>query len=597
MKYAKLAFGLLLVSACVADAQAPSPATAARGVTLAPHPLTSYAPVTDEVLRNPNPNDWIMVRGNYEGYGFSSLKQIEKSNVKNLQLVWARTMETGVNEGAPLVHDGVMFLPNPDDVVQAIDAASGELLWQYRRSLPSQDKFLSHYWGQRKRSVFLYKDRIYLVTKDNFVMALDAKTGKEVWQTDRGGDLYITNTSGPIVVNGVVIAGSNCQDAPMTCYVTGHDAESGKELWRNYVVPKKGEPGDETWAGVPFEKRWMTGVWGPITYDPQLNLVYYGSSGVGPASEAQRGMIGATMAGTNTRYAVDPKTGKIAWKHQVLPSDNWDLECTFEMLPMTLDVNPDPKAEGMMAVGKVGATKTRRTLTGVPCKLGVMWSFDAAKGDFLWAKSTIYQNVVKGIDAKGKVTVDESQLMRDLKKTYFHCPPHAGGRDWPFTAYSPEHKVLYVMLQNMCAEYRVRADNIPSKPADQYNTIGPMVLAPGKSNIGRIDAISVETGKTMWSWETPASNYSSILATAGGIIFNGDMARNFRALDQASGKVLWETRLGSQVEATPVTFSVKGRQYVAIAAGGGYNAGPLRIRPDIDQATGSNMLYVFALPQ
>ena len=270
---------------------------------------------------------------------------------------------------------------------------------------------------------------------------------------------------------------------------------------------------------------------------------------------------------------------------------------SFQKLMKQAHRKSDAKTDGMMAVGRGVSGKSRRTLTGVPCKLGVMWSFDAAKGDFLWAKSTIYQNLVKGIDNRGKVTVDESQLLRDLKKTYHHCPPHAGGRDWPFTAYSPQHNVMYVMLQNMCADYRVRADNIPSKPADQYNTIGPMVLTDGKSNIGRIDAISVETGKTLWSWETPASNYSSILATAGGVIFNGDMARNFRALDQESGKVLWQTRLGSQVEGTPVTFSTGGRQYIAIVAGGGYNAGPLRIRPDIDQVSGGNMVYVFALPQ
>src|SRR6185369_13051990 len=594
MKRPVVAFMVMTACASVAVAQAPAPL---NGTTIAPHPLASYVPVTDSVLRNPDPSDWIMMRGNYQGWGYSTLDQISKANVKGLQLAWARTMEPGINEATPIIYKGVMFLGNPNDVIQAIDAATGDLLWQYRRNLPSQEAFHNNFWGQRKRSVFLYDDKLYTVTRDNFLLALDAKTGKALWEVNRGGDLYITNTTGPIVVNGVVIAGSNCQEAAQGCFVTGNDAATGKELWRNSLIPKKGEPGDETWGGMPFEQRWMTGVWGPITYDPDLNLAFYGSSGVGPSSDAQRAVKGlATLAGTNTRYAVDPKTGKVAWKHQVLPQDNWDQECTFEMMSITTPVHPDTQAKGMMAVGRRAASASRKTLTGVPCKTSIMWSFDAAKGDFLWAKSTVYQNLVNGIDAKGQVTVNPDQLMRDINKSYHQCPTHSGGRDWPFAAYSPQTNVMYVMLQNLCTDYKVRADNIPSKPRDQYNTSGKPMLADGSTNIGRLDAISVETGKTLWSWETPASNYSPVLATAGGVLFNGSMDRYFRAFDQSNGKVLWQTRLGSQVFGAAVTYRVAGRQYIAVAAGGGFNNGPIQIRPDLDQPSGGNMVYVFALP-
>ena len=201
------------------------------------------------------------------------------------------------------------------------------------------------------------------------------------------------------------------------------------------------------------------------------------------------------------------------------------------------------------------------------------------------------------IDNKGAVTLSENMLMTDINKTYRQCPTHAGGRDWPFAAYSPQTDVMYVQLQNLCANYKVRANNIPSKPSDQYNTIGAQVIADGSTNIGRLDAISVETGRTLWSWETPASNYSPVLATAGGVLFNGSMDRYLRAFDQSDGKLLWQTRLGSQVFGAPVTFSVAGRQYIAVAAGGGYNTGPVQLRPDLDQPSGSNMVYVFALPQ
>jgi alcohol dehydrogenase (cytochrome c) len=570
---------------------------ASTGVTSAPHPLAEYQPVTDAVLRNPDPSDWIMMRGNYQGWGFSSLNQINKSNVKGLQLVWARLMEPGVNEATPIVYKGVMFLGNPADVIQALDAATGELLWQYRRTLPSRETLRSH-WGQRKRSVFLYEDKVYTITWDNILIALDAKTGKLVWETNRGGDYYATNTTGPIVVDGVVIAGASCQEAPFGCYVTGHDARTGKELWRNTLIPKQGEAGDETWGGMPFDQRWMTGVWGPITYDPETNMAFYGSSGVGPAADVQRGVKGnASLAGTNTRYAIDPKTGKVIWKHQVLPQDNWDQECTFEMMPITTAVNPDPKAKGMMAVGRRAASPSRKTLTGVPCKTGIVWSFDREKGDFLWAKSTAFQNLINGIDSRGRVTVNPEQLMLDVKKTYHQCPTHAGGRDWPFSAYSPETNVLYIQMQNLCADYRVRADNIPSRPRDQYNTIGKTLIADGHDKIGRLDAVSVETGRTLWSWETMSSNYSPVLATAGGVLFNGGMDRYFRAFDQSDGKVLWQTRLGSQVFGAATTFRIAGRQYIAVAAGGGYNGQPLTLTSSIDQPSGGNMVYVFALPQ
>jgi len=598
MSHTRLALAALLASVCAAMAQSPTTTPEIlKGTTIAPHPLASYEPVSDATLRHPDPADWLMMRGNYQGWGFSTLKQIDKTNVKGLQLVWARAMEPGINEATPIVYKGVMFLGNPNDVVQAIDAASGDLLWEYRRNLPPLSAFRNNFWGQRKRSIFLYNDKIYTVTKDNFLVALDARSGKELWEINRGGDLYATNTSGPIVVNGVVIAGSNCQEAPFGCFVTGNDSETGKELWRNELIPKKGEPGDETWGGMPYDQRWMTGVWGPITYDPDLNLAFYGSSGVGPASEAQRGAIGATMAGTDTRFAVDPKTGKIVWKHQVLPEDNWDQECTFEMMAITTPVHPDAKTKGMMAVGRRVESASRKTLTGVPCKTSIMWSFDEAKGDFLWAKSTVFQNLVNGIDNKGKVTVNPDEVMTDIHKLYHQCPTHAGGRDWPFAAYSPDTNVMYVELQNLCTDYRVRADNIPSKPHDQYNTLGKVLIADGSTNIGRLDAISVETGKTLWSWETPASNYSPVLATASGLLFNGGMDRYLRALDENDGKVLWQTRLGSQVFGAPVTFSVAGRQYIAVAAGGGYNTGPVQLRPDLDQPSGSNMVYVFALPQ
>jgi alcohol dehydrogenase (cytochrome c) len=556
---------------------------AAQAPTRTARTVPNFVTLTDQLLRTPKPEDWVIHRGNYQSWGYSPLDQINKSNVKNLQLVWSRAMEPGINQMTPLVYNGVMYLGNPGDVIQAIDAASGDLIWQYRQEQPPAASFPANY-GQRKRSIALYGDNVYFVSWDNTVVALDARTGKLVWQTNRGGNLLVQNSSGPIVANGVVVAGSTCQVAGFGCYVTGHDAKTGKELWRNELIPRPGQPGDETWAGSPFESRWMTGVWGQLTYDPELDLVYYGSSGVGPASEAERKMPGATMAGTNTRFAVRPKTGEVVWKHQVLPRDNWDQECTFEMMIINTPVNP-------VSGGR------RKTLTGVPCKTGIAWSFDAASGEFLWAKPTVEQNIVERINEKGLVTVNENSVLKELGKTYHICPTYNGGRDWPQGAYSPKTNVMYMPLSNLCIESTARTDR-PSAPSNVYNTNNVGRFAAGKDKVGRIDAISVETGKTLWSWETRVTNYSPILATGGGLLFNGSMDRYLRALDADKGQVLWQTRLPSQVVGGAVAFSINRRQYIAVAAGGGTLAAiGVSMTPEADTLGGGNAVYVFALPQ
>jgi len=488
----------------------------------------------------------------------------------------------------------VMYLGNPGDVIQAIDATNGDLIWQYRHEQPPAASFPANH-GQRKRSIALYGDNVYFVSWDNTVVALEARTGKLVWQTNRGGNLFVSNSSGPIVANGVVVAGSTCQVAGFGCYVTGHDAKTGTELWRNEMIPRPGQPGDETWAGSPYESRWMTGVWGQLTYDPELDLVYYGSSGVGPASEAERKMPGATMAGTNTRFAVRPKTGEVVWKHQVLPRDNWDQECTFEMMIINTPVNPS--SAGMLAVNPNVSGGRRKTLTGVPCKTGIAWSFDAASGEFLWAKPTVEQNIVERINEKGLVTVNENSVLKELGKTYHICPTYNGGRDWPQGAYNPKTNVMYMPLSNLCIESTARTDR-PSAPSNVYNTNNVGQFAAGKDKVGRIDAISVETGKTLWSWETRVTNYSPILATGGGLLFNGSMDRYLRALDADKGQVLWQTRLPSQVVGGAVAFSINRRQYIAVAAGGGTLAAiGVSMTPEADTLGGGNAVYVFALPQ
>jgi alcohol dehydrogenase (cytochrome c) len=305
-------------------------------------------------------------------------------------------------------------------------------------------------------------------------------------------------------------------------------------------------------------------------------------------------MPGATMAGTNTRFAVRPKTGEVVWKHQVLPRDNWDQECTFEMMIINTPVNPD--AGSMLSVNPNARREPRKTLTGVPCKTGIAWSFDAATGEFLWAKQTNEQNIVAKIDPKGLVTVNEDAVLKEVGKTYHVCPTYNGGRDWPSGAYNPKSNVMFIPLTNLCIDSTART-NAPA-PELVYNTTNVGKFATGKDKVGRIDAISVETGKTLWSWETRVTNYSPLLATGGGLLFNGSMDRYLRALDIDTGRLLWQTRLAAQAVGGTVTYSINGRQYVAITAGGGPIAAIGRgMTPEADTPSGSNAVYVFALPQ
>lgn len=551
--------------------------------------------VTDEVLANPAAGDWPSYGRDITNYRFSPLDQINTDNVGELTLVWARALEPGNMQAAPLEFGGVLFTAAPGDVVQAMDAATGKLIWEYRRTLP--DRATLHSLGENKRGIALYEDKIYMATWDNFIVAIDAKTGQVAWESDRGGGAdLISNTTGPIVANGVVVAGSTCQYSEFGCYVTGHDAATGEELWRNEFIPKEGEEGDETWGDSTHDQRWMTGAWGQMTYDPVLDLVFYGSTGAGPAAEFQRNTVGGTLYGSNTRFAVKPKTGEIVWRHQVLPRDNWDQECTYEMIPVDINSAPAADMEGLLALG-TGEAGTKRVLTGVPCKTGVMWQFDAATGEFIYARDTVKQTIIESVDDTGLVTVNEATIPTEVDVATPMCPTYLGGRDWSPTAFNPESKVMFVPLTNMCAN----ATALDQEPTglDVYNTELEYVLPEGVTDAGRIDAINVETGKTLWSWTQQTPQYASITATGGGLIFTGGLDRRFKALDQETGELVWSTTLASSVTGHPISYEVDGVQYIAIPAGGpSFASGMMAASGSTeDIVSGSNALYVFALPK
>jgi alcohol dehydrogenase (cytochrome c) len=496
--------------------------------------MDKFVPVTQKDLNNPDPADWLMLGGNMEHWNYSPLDQINRQNVGGLQLVWARQMPTtGGRAGtSPIVHDGIMYLISPNDALLAVDALTGSRIWEYHRELPQHGEakgLIHHNYSGAKRGLALYGDKIFTVTSDNSVVALDAKTGKVAWEAVRGTDGYVANTSGPIIANGVLIAGGSCQNAPFGCYVTGHEITTGKELWRNEVIPHPDGPGDETWRGMPFQNRWCTGIWGQIVYDPVQNLVHYGSSGICPASDFERGVAGknATLAGTDTRWAVRPDTGEIVWRRQILPQDNWDQECTFEMMLVDTPMHPNANAEGMLAANPNIAEKKVRALVGMPCKNPVFWSLDAETGNFFYARETFRgaQNLYKSIDpVSGLATMNQDVVYDRPGKKIFYCSSHSGGRDAHVApAYDPTRNIMIQATGNICTNETAHDDRKPG-PEDTYNVTGQQAQNPnvalmkdGQYPVGQITAVDVATGNTVWQYQQRAYNYSAVLATAGGL--------------------------------------------------------------------------------
>ena len=275
-----------------------------------------FVPVTDAMLQDPDPADWLMWRRTLDGWGYSPLDSITQENVGDLRMVWSRALMPGTQEGTPLAYGGVLYMPNPRDIIQAIDAVTSDLLWEYRRDLPDDlDDYL--FAVATNRNVAIYGNLIIDNSADDYVYAVDATTGEPAWETQILD--YRTHpanqTSGPIVANGRVVSGRSCMPlgGPDACVITAHDAATGAELWRRRMIPGPGEPGDETWGGVPFEQRAHVGAWMVPSYDPALDLVYIGTSVTSPAPKFLLGGTDNPHLYHNSTLALDGAADEIRW--------------------------------------------------------------------------------------------------------------------------------------------------------------------------------------------------------------------------------------------------------------------------------------------
>ena len=558
-----------------------------------------FVPVTDEVLQNPDAADWLMWRRTLDGWGYSPLDQIDRDNVGDLRMVWTRALGPGLQQGTPLVHDGVMYMPNPRDVIQALDGASGDLLWEYRRELPEDvDEFLITVLAEINRNLAIYDNLIIDTSVDDYVFALDASTGRLAWETEILD--YRTHpanqTSGPIIAGGKVVSGRSCtpQGGPEACVITAHDARTGAELWRTRTIPAPGEPGDESWGDVPYEERKHVGAWMVPSYDPALNLIYIGTSVTSPAPKFMLGGTDKQHLYHNSTLALDADTGEIAWYYQHL-NDHWDLDHPFERLLLDTAVAPDPGVVPWINP-RLRHGEVRKVVTGIPGKTGIVYTLDRETGEFLWATPTVTQNVISGIDgATGAVTENPEVVFTGNGQTVLACPTLVGGKDWEAGAYSPQTELMYFPLRNACARMMATAGS-DSVATSLYALAVRSELAPGTDQLGTVQAISPETGALAWKYEQRAAT-TSLVATGGGLVFGGDLNGRFRALDAETGDVLWEVNLGSPITGFPITFAVNGRQYVAVSTGSSRTLvyfAPLT--PELRPSMGNN-LFVFALPE
>ena len=553
-----------------------------------------FVPVTDAMLADPAPADWLMWRRTLDGWGYSPLDQIDRDNVGELRLVWARALNApGRQQGTPLVYDGVMYMPNPSDVIQAIDAATGDLTWEYRRSLPDDVcEFLITSLCTTNRNLAIYGNLIIDTSVDDYVFALDATSGQMVWETEiLDYTKHAANqTSGPIIANGKVISGRSCtpRGGPEACVITAHDARTGAELWRRRTIPAPGEPGDETWGDVPYEDRKHVGTWMPPSYDPELNLVYIGTSVTSPAPKFLVGGAENRHLYHNCTLALDADTGEIVWYYQHL-NDHWDLDHPFERLLVDTAVAPDAAEVSWINPG-LEPGERRKVITGIPGKTGVIYTLDRETGEFLWATPTVGQNVINDIDGvTGQVTENPEVVFSRLGQEALVCPRTA--KDWEAGAYSPLTNTMYMPLRNVCAGILATREGGDPLYALALRT----QISPGTDQVGTVYAVSAETGRTVWLHEQ-RSGTMSLVATGGGLVFVGDVGGRFKALDHETGEVLWEINLGSPITGFPITYAVDGQQYVAASTGTSITSAAFgRLTPEIRPSAGNN-IFVFALP-
>jgi len=588
---ARLGTALLAGAACALGSSAAAQTEGVPPATAMPLAIHHPSPVSPTLVANPPAGDWLSFRRTLNGWAYSPLAQMTPGNVRGLRLAWSRPLNGNGYEGTPLVHDGVMYIIEGRDTVEAVDAGTGDLIWTYKRTYPT-----GFSGGGSKRNAAIFENRLIDTSADGMLYAVDIATGKQVWETKvTDWKTQSASTSGgPILAGDKVISGRNCarEAGPDACVIVANDARTGRELWRTHTMPRPGEPGDETWGNVPWEKRLQVGTWQAPTYDPELGLIYYGTSVTAPTTKFLLAGVDKQHLYSTSTLALDVNTGKIVWHYQHL-IDHWDFDHTFTRLLVDTQVAPDRTAVAWINP-RIKPGERRQVLTGIPGKTGIVYTLDRKTGEFLWATPTVKQTVVQSIDgATGNVTDNPATVFTAPGQALTVCPSFAGGKNWPEGSYSPRTGLMYMPLQNLCSV-------VTSSKAGGGDSLGMGItygalMAPGETNVGTIRAISVATGRTAWKYDQ-RPGVMSLVSTAGGLLFAGDGVGRFLALDDRSGRKLWQANLNAPVGGYPISYAVDGKQFVAVGTGLSPEALALgRMTPEYKPVMQS-VLYAFTLP-
>ena len=517
-----------------------------------------YKPITFDQLLNPSPSDWLLTRRTYAGTAFSPLDQINTSNVKNLHPVWSYS--TGVTEGheaPPIVANGMMFVATPQAQVIALDARTGDQIWKYKRTLPD-DLLQLH---PTSRGVALLGNNVYVATVDAHLVALDALTGKVVWDTkvaDYSQGYY--STLAPLVVKDKIVVGSSGGEMGIRGFLAAFDPTTGKEAWRIHTIPGPGEKNGDTWQGDAYQHGggpiWMTG-----TYDPKLDLMYWGVGNPGPWLPDERGANAKLKAlYSDSVLAVKPETGEVMAWHQYNPDDAWDWDEVDP--PMVVEVEHDgKKVEALVHPGRDG----------------YIWKFERTPDSikFLSATPFVKNEVITAIDpTSGKPSYNDAMTPKLGRSRVTYCPSAWGGKNWFGASFDEKNGILYTPANdNLCSVATALAPTY--KAGEPYVGEGiddlETTLHPGADHIGELQAWDMNTNKLLWQHNFQGSqNWGPTLATAGGLVFEGGTNdRNFRAFDAKTGKVLWQMTGSSGFMAPAVSYMIDGKQYIAVQSGWG----------------------------
>ncbi len=524
------------------------------------------------------PQNWLTYYGAYDGQRYSALDQITAANVARLRPAWVFQYQnlglyaaplTPAFEAAPLVVDGVMYVTGPDGLLWALDAETGRKLWQYHHQIPIDVALCC---GNVNRGAAVARGKVYMASANGYLVALDARTGRVLWQT-AFADVRAAEsaTLAPLVVKNLVLVGNSGAEYGVRGHIDAIDAETGRRVWRRYTVPRPGEPGSETWPPETAADRrhggaWARGggtAWITGTYDPELDLVYWGTGNPSPVFDGT-GRQGTNLY-TSAVVALDPDDGAIRWHYQWTPHDVWDYDGVGESI-----------------LFEQGG---RRLLAHFD-RNGYLFILDRTNGRFVRASRFARADWADIDPATGRVTVRRVPTDSGTRI----CPGPAGAKVWNHGSYSRQTGLLYVPVIELCAVFRRRHEEF----AEGLPYLGSTFQNRTEPEWGHVKAFDPATGREVWSWRGQAPMVTSLLSTAGGLVFSGEPSGLFNAHDARTGAVLWQFQTGSGIHSNPVTYGVRGRQYVAVPVGwGGWLEGFAPKNYGVQRATS---LMVFALP-